>query len=87
MSNQDTIERLKHEISTGESSLDTAMRVFAILGRENPLFEEFNDAYELFTESGDSDDFPQDLLERICDSLALGKEYEDPFLKRHQSLL
>ena len=81
MNNADHIERLREEIAAGESSMDTPMKVFGTIGQiDRPLADEFSKAYEEYAEN--EDEIPAELIERVCASMAIAPEYEDPFHRK-----
>lgn len=83
--NKETIERLRDEMKNGESSLDTVGRVvFIIKGQHPKLAEQFNEAYEAHSETGDG--LEQVLLDNVCDALSKSPEYVDPFVARHKEI-
>lgn len=75
MNNAEHIEWVREEIERGESSLDTAGKVYSVLRETDPkLVEEFNNAYEMFA-NGDEDEMPEELMARVYDAMGKAPEY------------
>lgn len=69
MNNQEHIEYLKEEIRRGESSLDTAIKVHAILKDTFPKeLKEFNIAYEQHSDDGEG--INEEQMERVYEAMA-----------------